>query len=156
MNKYEPFWQEVSVKSLILRWPLRPVSLLFLLRMSRKRNIWDPHWYIDHSHFHATSIYIGFRHLLTLGYFKHIAWPVLTIFSLYCTQHYFVGERKQIQFDIHMKSDHFLLVHMLSILDAYIDWSCMCCWLTLNTSTQHKKVNKLLTCIIDIIWYFKN
>ena len=27
--KYEPFWQEVSVKSLILRWPLRPVGLLF-------------------------------------------------------------------------------------------------------------------------------
>ena len=24
-----PFWQEVSVKSLILRWPLRPVDLLF-------------------------------------------------------------------------------------------------------------------------------
>ena len=29
--KYEPFWQEVSVESLILRWPLRPVSLLFLI-----------------------------------------------------------------------------------------------------------------------------
>ena len=29
--KYEPFWQEVSVKSLILRWPLRPVGLLFFL-----------------------------------------------------------------------------------------------------------------------------
>ena len=27
--KYEPLWQEVSVKSLILRWPLRPVGLLF-------------------------------------------------------------------------------------------------------------------------------
>ena len=26
--KYEPFWQEVGVKSLILRWPLRPVGLL--------------------------------------------------------------------------------------------------------------------------------
>ena len=25
--KYEPFWQEVNVKSLILRWPLRPVNL---------------------------------------------------------------------------------------------------------------------------------
>ena len=30
--KYEPFWQEVSVKSLILRWPLRPVGLLFVLQ----------------------------------------------------------------------------------------------------------------------------
>ena len=29
--KYEPFWQEVSVKSFILRWPLRPVGFLFLL-----------------------------------------------------------------------------------------------------------------------------
>ena len=29
--KYEPFWQEVSVKSLILRWPLRPVGLLLML-----------------------------------------------------------------------------------------------------------------------------
>ena len=28
--KYAPFWQEYSVKSLILRWPLRPVGLLFL------------------------------------------------------------------------------------------------------------------------------
>ena len=27
--KYEPFWQEVGVKSLILSWPLRPVGLLF-------------------------------------------------------------------------------------------------------------------------------
>ena len=26
--KYEPLWQEVSVKSLILRWPLRPLGLL--------------------------------------------------------------------------------------------------------------------------------
>ena len=26
--KYAPFWQEFSVKSLILRWPLRPVGLL--------------------------------------------------------------------------------------------------------------------------------
>ena len=29
--KYEPFWQEVSVKSVILRWLLRPVGLLLLL-----------------------------------------------------------------------------------------------------------------------------
>ena len=29
MYKYEPLWQEVSVKCLILRWPLRPVGLLF-------------------------------------------------------------------------------------------------------------------------------
>ena len=29
--KYEPFWQEVSGKSLILRWPLRPVGLLFVI-----------------------------------------------------------------------------------------------------------------------------
>ena len=27
--KYDPFWQEIGVKSLILRWPLRPVGLLF-------------------------------------------------------------------------------------------------------------------------------
>ena len=27
--KNEPFWQEVSVESLILRWPLRPLGLLF-------------------------------------------------------------------------------------------------------------------------------
>ena len=27
--KYEPFWQEVSVKFVILRLPLRPVGLLF-------------------------------------------------------------------------------------------------------------------------------
>ena len=26
--KYEPFWQEISVESLILRWPLRPLGLL--------------------------------------------------------------------------------------------------------------------------------
>ena len=29
--KYEPFWQEVSVKFLIFRWPLRPVVLLLSL-----------------------------------------------------------------------------------------------------------------------------
>ena len=28
LYKYEPFWQEVSVKSLILTWPLRPLGLL--------------------------------------------------------------------------------------------------------------------------------
>ena len=28
--KYRPFWQDFSVKSLILRWPIRPVGLLFL------------------------------------------------------------------------------------------------------------------------------
>ena len=27
--KYEPFWQEVSVASLILRRPLRPLGFLF-------------------------------------------------------------------------------------------------------------------------------
>ena len=31
--KYKPLWQEVSVKSLILRWPLRPVGLLFYSMM---------------------------------------------------------------------------------------------------------------------------
>ena len=29
--KYEPFWQEVSVESLILRWPLRSMGLLLTL-----------------------------------------------------------------------------------------------------------------------------
>ena len=28
---YEAFWQEVGVESLILRWPLRPVGLLFFM-----------------------------------------------------------------------------------------------------------------------------
>ena len=32
--KYEPFWQIISVKSLILRWPLRPMGLLFVLLFS--------------------------------------------------------------------------------------------------------------------------
>ena len=32
--KYEPLWQEVSVKSVILRWPLRPVGLLFINSLS--------------------------------------------------------------------------------------------------------------------------
>ena len=31
----EPFWQEVGVKSLILRWPLRPVGFLF-------EQMWSP------------------------------------------------------------------------------------------------------------------
>ena len=31
--KYEPLLQEVSVKSLILRWPLRPVGLLFIIHL---------------------------------------------------------------------------------------------------------------------------
>ena len=31
ISNYEPFWQEVSVESLILRWPLRPLGLLLKL-----------------------------------------------------------------------------------------------------------------------------
>ena len=31
--KYEHFWQEVSLESLILRWPLRPMGLLFSVRV---------------------------------------------------------------------------------------------------------------------------
>ena len=27
--KYETFWQEVSIESLLLRWPLGPMDLLF-------------------------------------------------------------------------------------------------------------------------------
>ena len=30
---FEPFWQEVGVKSLILRWPLRPVGLLLFFNL---------------------------------------------------------------------------------------------------------------------------
>ena len=30
MYKYEPFWQEVSVKSLILRWLIRPVIFVLI------------------------------------------------------------------------------------------------------------------------------
>ena len=33
ISKYEPFWQEVSIESLILRWPLRPLGLLFKRKM---------------------------------------------------------------------------------------------------------------------------
>ena len=41
ISKYEPFWQEVSVESLILRWPLRLMDLLFILSLNlfNKRNI---------------------------------------------------------------------------------------------------------------------
>ena len=38
--RYEPFWQEVSVKSLILRWPLRPVGFFFVTETNCK---W--YWY---------------------------------------------------------------------------------------------------------------
>ena len=31
--KYKPLWQEVSVKSLTLRWPLRPVGLLLVINI---------------------------------------------------------------------------------------------------------------------------
>ena len=37
--KYEPLWQEVSVKSLIFKWPLRPVGLLFYSRIETHRNL---------------------------------------------------------------------------------------------------------------------
>ena len=33
IHKYEPLWQEVNVKSLILRCPLRPVGLLLIFYM---------------------------------------------------------------------------------------------------------------------------
>ena len=36
--KYDLFWQEVSVKSLILRWPLRPVGLLLLSTIVSKKD----------------------------------------------------------------------------------------------------------------------
>ena len=39
--KYESLWQEVSVKSLILSRPLRPVGLLFFLQLSRKGEGWN-------------------------------------------------------------------------------------------------------------------
>ena len=46
--KYEPYWQEVSVDYLILRWPFRPVGLLFyylscdkiILLVSRYLSLW--------------------------------------------------------------------------------------------------------------------
>ena len=34
--KYQPFWQEVGVESLILRWLLRPVGLLFFCSITLK------------------------------------------------------------------------------------------------------------------------
>ena len=34
--KYEPLWQDVNVQSLILRWPLRPIGLLYSIRL-----LWD-------------------------------------------------------------------------------------------------------------------
>ena len=37
--KYEPFWQEVCVKSLILGWPVRPVGLLLLKAGNMVENI---------------------------------------------------------------------------------------------------------------------
>ena len=36
---YDPFWQEVGVKSLILRWPLRPVGLLLINQSSVSREV---------------------------------------------------------------------------------------------------------------------
>ena len=36
--KYEPFWQEVVVKSLILRWPVRPVGLFLKKIIKHKTN----------------------------------------------------------------------------------------------------------------------
>ena len=45
--KYELLWQEVSVKSLIPRWPLRPVGLLFFLRITPVFNLEiGPKWKI--------------------------------------------------------------------------------------------------------------
>ena len=37
--KYDPFWQEINVESLILRWLLRPVGLLFFSNEHFKRHI---------------------------------------------------------------------------------------------------------------------
>ena len=37
--KYEPLWQEVGVKSLILRWPVRPVGLL--------SQFWEQHTFLN-------------------------------------------------------------------------------------------------------------
>ena len=38
--KYESFWQEISVYSLLLRWPLRPVGFLFLLVLTSDHTEW--------------------------------------------------------------------------------------------------------------------
>ena len=75
--KYEPFWQEVSVKYLILRWPLRPVGLLFMMHQKAvlfqdinqardKLNSSDPlvmkSWLIDWIVFYAVSaIFLPFN-----------------------------------------------------------------------------------------------
>ena len=40
MCKYAPFWQEVSVNSLILGWPLRPVGLFFFSQSTMCLLIW--------------------------------------------------------------------------------------------------------------------
>ena len=34
----EPFWQEVRVESPILRWPLRPVGLLFIVQLAERES----------------------------------------------------------------------------------------------------------------------
>ena len=54
--KYELLWQEVSVKSLIPRWPLRPVGLLFFLRITPVFNLEiGPKWKILLKQFVSTT-----------------------------------------------------------------------------------------------------
>ena len=56
--KYEPFWQEVSVKSLILRWPLRPVGLLLEFVDRKDFRFWVKSflWVLIHSF--ITCLYV--------------------------------------------------------------------------------------------------
>ena len=56
--KYGPFWQEVSLESLIPMWPLRPVGLLF--------------WNIPVKHMNA-FMYLYLRHRNCFGLFDEIS-----------------------------------------------------------------------------------
>ena len=89
--KFQPFWQEVGEKSLILRWPLRPVGLLHIFTRAshswkyKKNPVWIPYSTSNHwiSSIYRCIMYIvctvpGDRVILWILYFSHIVNSKLT------------------------------------------------------------------------------
>ena len=62
--KYKPFWQEVSVKSMILRWPLRPAGLLFSFENSIQHIEYNIKY---HYFFQISFVFIIFHNFIAFG-----------------------------------------------------------------------------------------
>ena len=66
-GKYESFWQEISVDSLLLKWLLRPMGLLLVKKCVITRLWWIDRWYYTargdtRGYIKSTSEYLLYVH----------------------------------------------------------------------------------------------